>query len=162
MSSAESAQTSHLAVSSGERGRDFIAETCDWWFVNFPKEAESSDEALRGIEAAIADMNQRCARTGRKVRYGLNPFVAIGASPEAALESAAARIFEVEPNGDKRKIERRMLPATRAGCMGTPAQVQKQLRRFEAMGLELILCKMIPTVANVRLIAAEIVQPMKA
>jgi len=40
---------------------------------------------MRGLEDAIADMERRSARTGRKVHYGLNPFVAIGQSQSAAI-----------------------------------------------------------------------------
>jgi FMNH2-dependent dimethyl sulfone monooxygenase len=151
-----------FSVSRGSRGRDFVAETCDWWFIDYPKEAETVDEVLRGIEAAVADMKARAARFGRKMKFGLNPFVAIGESREAALEAAVARIFEIEPNGDRRKIEKRMLPATRAGCIGTRDEVLAQVGRFADLGVELILCKFIPTVENARTIGAELIAPMKA
>ena len=36
----------------------------------------------------------------------------------------------------------------------------RQLRRYESLGIELALCKMIPTVDNIRHIAEEIVAPM--
>ena len=41
------------SVSAGDRGRDFIAEHCDWWFVNYPKEATTTDDVLRGVEEGI-------------------------------------------------------------------------------------------------------------
>lgn len=148
------------SVSHGDMGRDFIAGHCDWWFVNYPKDAQSKDDVLRGVETAIADMRARAKRAGREVRFGMNPFVAVGDSEEAAVEATIKRIFETEPGADRRKIELRQLPATKAGLMGTPQEVRAQLRRFEAMGLELILCKMIPDVENIRRIGAEIVAPM--
>jgi FMNH2-dependent dimethyl sulfone monooxygenase len=149
------------SVSAGDQGRDFIAEHCDWWFVNFPKTAETTAEVMRGLEEAIADMEQRTARTGRKVRYALNPFVAIGESEEAALDAVVKRIFAYDPDPDTRKIERRMMPATRAGCIGAPERIIAQLRRFEEMGIELILCKMIPSVENIRLIGREVIAPFR-
>jgi FMNH2-dependent dimethyl sulfone monooxygenase len=149
------------SVSAGDQGRDFIAENCDWWFVNMPKTAESTDDVMRGLEEAIADMEKRTARIGRKVRYAINPFVAIGDSEKAALDAVINRIFEFDPDPDTRKIERRMMPATRAGCIGAPEKVVAQLRRFESMGIELVLCKMIPSVENIRLIGREVIAPFR-
>jgi FMNH2-dependent dimethyl sulfone monooxygenase len=146
-----------FSVSTSDRGRDFIADECDWWFVEMPKESQTTDEMLRGIEASVKDMNRRTARTGRRVRYGINPFVALGPSPEAALDTTIQQIFKFDPDPDQRKIERRMLPATKAGCMGTREAIVRQMRTFEDMGIELLLLKLIPTEENVRRIGEEII-----
>jgi FMNH2-dependent dimethyl sulfone monooxygenase len=148
------------SVSRSDRGRDFIAEHCDWWFVDFPKTAETIDDTVRGIEDAIADMNRRTTRIGRKVRYALNPFVALGKDQQEAFDMTIKQIFAFDPNPDTRKIESRMLPATKAGLIGAPDAVLRQLRRFESLGIELVLCKMIPNVENIRNIAGEIIAPM--
>jgi FMNH2-dependent dimethyl sulfone monooxygenase len=150
------------SVSRSDRGRDFIAEHCDWWFVDFPKTAETIDETVRGIEDAIADMNRRTTRIGRKVRYALNPFVALGKDQQEAFDMTIKQIFAFDPNPDTRKIESRMLPATKAGLIGAPDAVLRQLRRFESLGIELVLCKMIPNVENIRHIAGEIIAPMRS
>ncbi len=149
------------SVSSGDMGRDFIAQHCDWWFVNYPKTAETTDEVLRGLEDAIEDMNRRTRAIGRKVRYALNPFVALGTSQEAAFDAVIKRIFAYDSDPDTRKLERRMLPATKAGCIGTPEQVMAQMQRFESLGLELVLCKMIPSVENIRFIGRELIAPLR-
>ena len=85
------------SVSRSDRGRDFIAEQCDWWFVDMPKTAETTDDTVRGIEDAIADMDRRTSRTGRKVRYAFNPFVALGASQEEALDATIKQILTTTP-----------------------------------------------------------------
>ena len=149
------------SVSRSDRGRDFIAGHCDWWFIDYPKKAETVDDALRGIEEAIADMNSRVGRSGRKVRYALNPFVALGNSEQDALNSTIQRIFAYDPDPDTRKIEQRMLPATKLGCIGSPDDVLRQIRRFEQLGIDLILCKIIPTVENVRRIGEELIAPTR-
>ena len=148
------------SVSRSDRGRDFIAGHCDWWFIDYPKGAQTVDEALHGIEEAVADMNSRTGRTGRKVRYALNPFVALGKSEQDAFDSTIERIFAYDPDPDTRKIEQRMLPATKLGCIGSPENVRRQLQRFEQLGIELVLCKIIPTAENVRRIGEEIIAPM--
>lgn len=150
-----------FSVSSGDKGRDFIAEYCDWWFINYPKSAESPDDVLRGVEDCINDMERRASRFGRKIRYGMNPFVAIGRTEDEAIDTAVQKIFENDPDPDPRKIKLRMMPATKAGLMGPVDQIRKQMRRFGELGLELILCKMIPTPENIRRIGDEIVIPCK-
>ena len=150
-----------FSVSAGDKGRDFIAEYCDWWFINYPKAAETPDDVLRGVEDCIRDMDRRAARFGRKIRYGMNPFVAIGRTHQDAVDTAVQRIFENDPDPDPRKIQLRMMPATKAGLMGPVDDVRQQMRRFGELGLELILCKMIPTPENIRLIGEEIVMPTK-
>jgi FMNH2-dependent dimethyl sulfone monooxygenase len=149
------------SVSRSDRGRDFIAEHCDWWFVDYPKTAQTTDDVLRGIEDSVADMNRRTSALGKKVRYALNPFVALGRDEEDALNKAIERIFAFDPDPDTRKIESRMLPATRIGCIGSADKVLRQLRRFEDLGIELVLCKMIPTTDNIRRIGEEIIVPMR-
>ena len=151
-----------FSVSTSDRGRDFIAENCDWWFVEFPKAAESTDEVMRALEVSIADMNKRSARAGRKVRYGLNPFLALGDSAEQAFDSTIQEIFKYDSDPDTRKLERRMIPATRAGCIGRPEDVRKQCQRFHDMGIDLLLLKLLPNVANIERIGAEIIQPLRA
>ena len=149
------------SVSKGDRGRDFIAEYCDWWFVDQPKNPESIDDYLRGTEASIADMERRCQRTGRKMRYGLTPFLALGATRETALDEAVSRIFEFDPGADRRMVEKRMVPATQAGCVGPAEEIIAQLRRFEDIGAELVLCRLVSSTENMRRIGDEIIAPMK-
>ncbi|MDO9442161.1 MAG: LLM class flavin-dependent oxidoreductase [Beijerinckiaceae bacterium] len=150
------------SVSTSDRGRDFIAETCDWWFVEFPKSAENYDEVMRSLEASIADMNRRTARLGRRVRYALNPFLALGSSPEQALQTTVDRIFAHSVETDSRKIQHQMLPATKGGCVGTPADVRRQVGRFSDMGFELLLLKLIPSLDNIREIGAEVIAPLRS
>src|SRR3954468_7145637 len=85
------------SVSRSDRGRDFIAEQCDWWFIDMPKDIETTDDTVRGIEANIADMDRRTKRVGRKVRYALNPFVALGTNQQEALDKTVQQIFDHDP-----------------------------------------------------------------
>jgi dimethylsulfone monooxygenase len=149
------------SVSKGDRGRDFIAQYCDWWFVDQPKDVASVDEFIRGTEASIKDMERRVQRFGRKMRYGLTPFLALGDSNEAALDDAVSRIFEFDPGADRRMVEKRMVPATRAGCVGTAKDVLATLRRYEDIGAELVLCRLVSSTENMRRIGEEVIAPLK-
>lgn len=144
-------------VSAGDRGRDFVAKTCDVWFINYPKEAQSQDEVLKNIEDNIADMRRRTAATGRNVRFALNPVVGLGSNEQSAVEDLVARIVANSPDPDSNKAMRRMLPNTLAGLIGTRENVVRQLQRYEDMGLDLILCKMYPTVENIQLIGEDVI-----
>ena len=150
-----------FSVSRSDRGRRFIAEICDWWFIEFPKDAEDPDDLTRQVEASVADMNRRCQESGRKVRFGLNPFIAVARSEKEALDETVATIYATDPQTDQRKLEQRMLPALKAGCIGAPKDVRKQIQRFADLGIELILCKMVATVDNMHKIAAEVIAPMR-
>jgi dimethylsulfone monooxygenase len=149
-----------FSVSRGDRGLEFIAKYCDWYFLENPKDAKSVDDLVRGIEASITGLNQRCERYGRKMRYAMTPFLALGDTTEAAIDNVTKRIFEFDKSADENKIKHRMLPATLAGCIGPASQVRAQLRRLEEMGVELVLCKVIPTAENVRRIGAEVIMPL--
>jgi FMNH2-dependent dimethyl sulfone monooxygenase len=162
LKSASSKPPEIYSVSRSDRGRDFIAQHCDWWFVDYPKTAQTTDEVLHGIEAAVADMNQRTSRSGRKVRYALNPFIALGRNQEEALKATIDQVFKFDPDPDTRKIESRMLPATKIGCIGSPQSVLRQVRRFEDLGIELLLCKFVPTVENVRRLGDEVIAPINS
>lgn len=149
------------SVSKGDRGRDFIAQYCDWWFVDQPKDVASIDEFIRGSEASIQDMERRVKTYGRKMRYGLTPFLAIGGTKEEALEEAISSIFKYDPGADRRMVEKRMVPATRAGCVGTPKEVMATLRRFEDIGAELVLCRLVSSTENMIRIGEEVIGPLK-
>jgi FMNH2-dependent dimethyl sulfone monooxygenase len=150
-----------FSVSAGDEGRDFIAQTCDWWFINYPKTAETTDDVMRGVDEAITDMRRRAERDGRKVRFGMNPFVAIGPDEETGIKDTLQKVLKFDPEPDERKLQRRMLPALKAGLIGRPEKILKQIDRYRDLGLELILCKMIPDAENISLIGREIVTPAK-
>ena len=153
-----------FSVSSTAPGREFIANTCDWWFVSAPKAPETShDELMKSIEASIKGMEHRARQLGRKVRFAYNPFLAIADDTEKALNYAIDMIFAFDQdpsnrsNDRTRQIERRMLPATKAGCMGRSEDICRQIKRFEDIGIELLLIKFIPNEENVRRIGEEII-----
>jgi alkanesulfonate monooxygenase SsuD/methylene tetrahydromethanopterin reductase-like flavin-dependent oxidoreductase (luciferase family) len=116
---------------------------------------------MRSIEASIADMRRRAERERRQVRFALNPFIALGDSEQEALDATVKAIFALEAEPDSRKIERRILPATKAGCVGRPEDVRRQVQRFADLGVELLLLKMIASVDNVRTIAGEVIAPLR-
>ena len=71
----------------------------------------------------------------------------------------------VTPDGsdaDMRKLLKRVGPATKAGCVGTPDQVRDQVEKFREMGIELLLFKFPPLIEELHAIRDEIIAPMRA
>lgn len=70
----------------------------------------------------------------------------------------------VTPDGsdaDVRKLLKRIGPATKAGCVGTPDQVRGQIEIFREMGIELLLFKFPPLIDELHAIRDEIITPMR-
>jgi alkanesulfonate monooxygenase SsuD/methylene tetrahydromethanopterin reductase-like flavin-dependent oxidoreductase (luciferase family) len=71
----------------------------------------------------------------------------------------------VTPDGsdaDVRKLLKRVGPATKAGCVGTPDQVRDQIETFREMGIELLLFKFPPLMDELHAIRDEIITPMRS
>jgi FMNH2-dependent dimethyl sulfone monooxygenase len=145
-----------------EAGLEMVAQTADWWFLDYPKTSANVAEVEEALRTKMEDMIRRAARHGRKIRFAFNPFIAFGTSVESAMEQTLDRLLEFEPGADTRLMKSRLGPPMKAGGIGPAAQVRDQMKRYSDMGIELLLLKFIPTVENVRRIAEEIIAPMRA
>lgn len=141
-------------------GRNMIACVGDWWFLDYPKTVQSTDEMLSSLETSMADMRQRMSSEGRTVKFAFNPFINLGVDDESALENAVSRITTYDKEPDSKKVRVRMLPAALGGCIGRPEKVRKQIQRFADMGIELLLFKMAAGKDDVREIGREIIEPL--
>ncbi len=150
-----------FTASRSERGLDMVARYADWWFVDFPKTVQNSQEVMESLQRVIEDMDRRAARHARKVRYGFNPFIAFGSSEEAAMEDTLNSLIATDPDTDARKIKSRVAPALRAGCIGPPEKIREQLLKYRQIGIELFLLKFVPTVEEVNRIRGEIIEPLR-
>ena len=151
-----------FTASRSERGLDMVAKHADWWFVDFPKTVENAQEMMQNVKRSIDDMDHRAARHGRKVRYGFNPFVAFGASEEAAMEEIVKLIMSTDPDADGRKIRSRVLPALKAGCVGPAEKIREQMMKFSELGIELLLLRFVPSLDEVARIRDEIIAPLRS
>ena len=142
-------------------GLDMVAETADWWFVDYPKTVANVGEVEAALKAKMADVSARAARHGRKVRFGFNPLIAFGDDAASAMEDTKRRLLRYEPDPDSRLIQSRLAPPMKAGGIGRPKDVLDQMRRYRDMGIELLLLKYFPTVEYTRRIAEEIIEPMR-
>ena len=146
-----------FTAANSELGREMIAEVGDWWFLPYDRTITSTDQLLRELDHAMADMRKRMDRYGRKVRFGFNPFVGFGPSADAALDNVLKRVVSNEANPDTSKIRHNFLPATHGGCIGRPEDVRRQIARFRDMGIEYVLFKMTAGVDDVQQVGQEII-----
>jgi FMNH2-dependent dimethyl sulfone monooxygenase len=151
-----------FTASRSARGLDMVAQVGDWWFLDYDKEASSTEEVMESLRRSIAIMDEKAAHLGRKVRYALNPFVAFGPSREEAIANARRLLVPGGPDVDLRKLEQRIGPAMKTGCVGTPDQVRAQVRVMADMGIEFLLLKFVPTVEAVNEIRRELIAPLRA
>ena len=150
-----------FTASRSPAGLDMVAQIADWWFLSFDKGAETTEAMMASIACSIADMRERAARQGRRVRIAFNPFVALGPTREAAMERALQLLTPDEPDADVRKMVSRVGPSMRAGCVGTPTEVRAQLERYHNVGIDLVLLQYVPTVENAEEIGRELIGPLR-
>lgn len=150
-----------FTASRSPRGLDMIAKVGDWWFLDYDKEAPDTKAVMESLRVSMDAMRERTAKTGRKVRFAFNPFICFGATREAAMDHALKLITPSSAETDMRKIMKRVGPAVKAGCVGTPNQVRDQIETFREMGIELLLFKFPPLISELHQIRDEIIQPLR-
>jgi dimethylsulfone monooxygenase len=150
-----------FTASRSERGLQMVARLADWWFLDFPKTVQTTQEVEDSLRRAIDDMDARAARHGRKVRYAFNPFVAFGESEHAAMEETLDVLMSTDPDADGRKIKSRVMPALKAGCIGPAEKIREQLATYHEMGIELFLLKFVPTLEQIATIRDELINPLR-
>jgi len=158
---ANAASPEIFTASRSPRGLDMVARIGDWWFLDFDKEAETTQDVMDSLQKSIDTMNQKALRCGRKVRYAFNPFIAFGDTVEDAKARATRLLASDGSEADTRKIVQRVAPAMKAGCIGPPEQVRRQLSAYRDMGIELFLFKLVPTLEQIALVQQEIIAPFR-
>jgi FMNH2-dependent dimethyl sulfone monooxygenase len=151
-----------FTASRSERGLEMVAKIADWWFVDFDKTGTTPDDYMDGVKRSIEGMRRRAEKYGRKVRFALNPFIAMGDSDEAALDRTKQLLAPDTGDEDVRKLMQRIGPAMQSGCIGRPEKVRARLEAFAAEGVELFLFKFVPSVADVDAIRDEIIIPFRS
>ncbi|MDP2358048.1 MAG: LLM class flavin-dependent oxidoreductase [Beijerinckiaceae bacterium] len=150
-----------FTASRSPRGLDMVATVGDWWFLDYDKSAETTEQVMESLAKSIEDMRVRMGTRGRHVRFAFNPFICLGPSRETAMERAVRLVTPDGSDSDVRKLVERIAPATRAGCVGTPEQVLRQIDRFREIGVELLLFKFPPVVDDVRAVGEHIIAPLR-
>ena len=141
------------AGSRHEPGKDVIARDCDCWFVDCLTDHRLWEQNLARVEGAIADMNARAARHGRRLAYGMSCHV-ICADTTAAAEAFAQ---ELEQHGKSSAVAFIAAKALGPGLVGTPATIAERIRRYEAAGVGMLMLHFHPMMAGMERFAREVI-----
>lgn len=151
-----------FTASRSPRGLDMIAKVADWWFVDYDKEAQTTEDVMQSLDQAMESVRRRADKLGRQVRFAYNPFVCFGDNDEDARKRAERLVTPDGSDADIRKLLNRIGPAMKSGCVGHPDKVRAQVERFHAMGIELLLFKFVPNPAETQAISDDIIKPWRA
>jgi FMNH2-dependent dimethyl sulfone monooxygenase len=161
------------AGGESEAAKNLIAQKCDAYVMH-------GDPPER-VAAKIADMSERRARFNLPpMQFGVAGYAAVRET-EAEAKKELARITDVKQNAAGfanyqqwlagTQLEQRMSieeysvsnRGLRSGLVGTPAQVQEQVGRFEEAGVNLLLLQFSPQLEEMeRFSEAVIRQPVSA
>lgn len=121
-----------FAASRADDGMNVVAAECDTWFVNYDKDRANYEQSLKRIDHEIGLMEERVGALGRKMNYGVNAIVIIGETEEQAQAMADehVRVASASPVG---------VSGVGANLIGTPAMIAERIRRYEAMGIGLLM-----------------------
>ena len=130
-----------FAASRSDDGMDVVARECDCWFVNYDKDHRNYEQSLKLIEREIGTMEKRAASYGRKMEYGINAVIILGETEEDAQRKAQEHLDAVS----------RLQVGTSgvgANLIGTRKSIVEKIKRYEAMGIGLLMLHFWPMSAG--------------
>jgi FMNH2-dependent dimethyl sulfone monooxygenase len=138
-----------FAASRSDEGMNVVAKECDTWFVNYDKDHRQYEQSLKRIEQEIGVMQKRVAALGRSMVYGINGVVIIGDTEEEAQAKAQQHV----------EVASRLQVGTSgvgANLIGTPQSIVDKIKRYEDMGIGLLMLHFWPMSAGLEEFADKI------
>ena len=138
------------AASRSDLGKDVVARRCDAWFVDAPPGHRRFEENFAAIEAHVRNMDERCAKLGRKLDYVLNAAVLC----DDTLDAAQAKADALEERArDNRLLMAGGVKGLGGGLVGPPGLVAERIARYEAIGITSMMLRFMPVFAGMELFA---------
>jgi FMNH2-dependent dimethyl sulfone monooxygenase len=115
-----------------EPGLDVVAEYCDYWFVPQAGDFRAFDDLCARVSKAMAEMNARSAKFGRRIKFAIDAHVIC----ESKQEDAEAIAEQVAENGKKSQLE--AVPSFGLGAclVGTRELIVERLHRLREIGID--------------------------
>jgi FMNH2-dependent dimethyl sulfone monooxygenase len=159
------------AGGESEAAKNLIAQKCDAYVMH--------GDSPEHVAAKIADMRERRERFGLEpMQFGVSGYAFVRDS-EQEVRQEVERITDVKQNAKGYANYQQWLQGTqleqkmsiqeysvsnrglRSGLVGTPAQVQDQLDKFERAGVDLLLLQFSPQLEEMERFSESVIQALK-
>jgi FMNH2-dependent dimethyl sulfone monooxygenase len=137
------------AASRSAPGKTIIAETCDVWFAEYAPGYRNYESNLASVARQAREMDDICARAGRRIGYALNPQVIL-----ADTMDEAHRLADMAEHPDTRD---RVSNALGAGFVGTPQVVAERIARYREIGVSCLMLRFSPMRDGIERFGAEVI-----
>src|SRR5262249_7703762 len=137
------------AASRSPQGKELIAQHGDVWFAEYKPGYRNFESNIERMAADVRAMDELAATYGRKLRYAINPQV-ICCETQAEAERLAD---QAERNAGPRD---RMVNALGAGLGGTPPLLGEGLRRYEQVGIDIMMTRFTPMMEGMETFGTEV------
>jgi FMNH2-dependent dimethyl sulfone monooxygenase len=128
------------AASRVDEGMNVVAQECDAWFVNSSRHYSEYEQGLRRVETEVGLMEQRCRELGRVMQYGLSACVLMADTDAEAIATADGYMAQLahDPSIKSASV------AVGANLIGSPKTVLERIRRYESLGIDLLMLQFYP------------------
>jgi alkanesulfonate monooxygenase SsuD/methylene tetrahydromethanopterin reductase-like flavin-dependent oxidoreductase (luciferase family) len=134
-----------------------VSQECDTWFVNYDKDYKKYEDNLSRITREIALMEQRTKALGRRIGYGISAFVFLGETDEEAQAKVEEHIAAVKSDPT--------IGCGTAGIgaalIGSPKTVVERIRRYESLGIDLLMLVFYPMREGLDAFAEKVMPELK-
>lgn len=144
-------------ASRSPSGKETIAKYCDHWFVPDWRDYRRFDDTLALVRSEIAGMQERVARHGRTLGYGLSGHIICAPT----LEQAQARANSFEEYGNLARYNRSAMAALGACLVGTRDMIIERIKAYEDAGVQMLLLHFHPMIEGFDQFVEEILPHVK-
>ena len=123
------------AATRTSEGMDVVARHCDTWFCSYHLDFRRYEESAAKIEGDIKDMERRIAGRSRPMGYGLSALVIMADTDAEAI----ARAEEYEDHCRTSTFTKTPVVALGAGLVGSRKTVIERIRRYQDIGVNLLM-----------------------
>src|SRR5262249_52401194 len=126
------------------------AQHCDVWFAEYQPGYRNFESNIERMALDVRAMDELAAKYGRQLRYAINPQI-ICCATQAEAERLAD---EAEQNAGPRD---RMVNELGAGLVGPPRRLAERLRRYQEIGIDIMLTRFTPMMEGVEMFGTEVI-----
>lgn len=140
------------AASRAEAGKNTIARDGDVWFVAYAPQYRLADENIVGIARDVAEMNERAARFGRRIGFGISAHVICADS----LAAAETRVAALEAHGKTDRVAAVAAMALGPGLVGEPERIAERILHLDSLGVDCFMLHFHPMMEGLEIFTEKV------